>query len=200
MPTDHKQNTPNHDEIDLLTLFTKFGEFIKKAILGLIDFIGAVLVFLLRKWYYFVIAAILSIVTALIMNNTVEPYYYTDLVMRSNATHNQSIMSSLNKLGAYASEGNISNLSSELDLSMEEASAIRGLETFWYYDIGDDGIYDGQSQWPDLSFQSNSKSWRSCYFCRGDCIICSIYRNNHCTRVKIHYRSHDHHLFCWIEG
>jgi len=143
MPTNSNQNNPNNDEIDLLTLFAKLGEFIKKAVLGLIDFIGAVLVFLLRKWYYFIIAVVLSILTALIMKNTVEPYYYTDLVLRSNAAHNQSIMSSLNKLGEYASEGNFSFLSKELDLSLEEASSIKGLETFWYYDIGDDGIYDG---------------------------------------------------------
>ncbi len=143
MPTNTNQNTPNHDEIDLLTLFTKLGEFTKKALLGLINLIGSILVFLLRKWYYFGIAAILTVATALILNNISDPYYYTDLIMRSNATNNQPIMTSLEKLGAYADEGNSAALSDKLNLSTEVVSAIKGLETFWYYDIGEDGIYDG---------------------------------------------------------
>jgi len=143
MPTNSQQNSSNHDEIDLLTLFAKLGEFIKKAVLGLIDLIGAVLVFLLRKWYYFLIAVILTVASALVLNNISEPYYNTDLVMRSNATNNQPIMTSLNKLGEYATQGNSVALASELNMNPEDASKIKGLETFWYYDIGDDGIYDG---------------------------------------------------------
>lgn len=143
MPTNSKQNTPNQDEVDLLTLFSRIGELIKNAVIGLINIIGTILVFLLRKWYYLVIAVILTVITALILKNTLESYYYTDLVMRSNATHNQSIMSSLDKLGKYANDGNHATLSGELNLSLEDASAIKGLETFWYYDIGNDGIYDG---------------------------------------------------------
>ncbi len=143
MPTSSNQNNQNNDEIDLLTLFTKLGEFIKKAFLGLLNLIGSVLVFLLRKWYYFGIAVILTVATALILNNISDPYYYSDLIMRANAASNQAAMSSLGKLGDYAGSSNYSTLSSELNLSMEDASKIKGLETFWYYDIGDDGIYDG---------------------------------------------------------
>jgi len=143
MPTNSQQSSSNHDEIDLLTLFVKLGEFIKKAVLGLINILGSFLIFLLRKWYYLFIATILTVLTALILSNSIDPYYYTDLIMRSNATNNQPIMSSLNKLGDYAATHNYTALSSELNLSLEEASTIKGLETFWYYDIGDDGIYDG---------------------------------------------------------
>lgn len=143
MPTNSKQNTSNQDEIDLLSLFVKLGEFIKKAVIGLINIIGFVLVFLLRKWYYLVIAVILTVVSALILNNISDPYYASDLIMRSNATQNQTIMSSLDKLGNYARAGNYATLSSELNLSLEEARNIKDLETFWYYDIGGDGIFDG---------------------------------------------------------
>lgn len=143
MPTNSKQNTPNQDEIDLLTLFSKLGEFTKRAFLGLVNMIGTVLVFLLRKWYYFLVAVILTVITALALNKISDPYYYSELVMRSNATHNQSIMSSLDKLGDEASAHNYTSLSSKLNLSIEDASAIIGLETFWYYDIEGDGIFDG---------------------------------------------------------
>lgn len=56
------------------------------------------------------------------------------------------MMSSLDKLGKYASTRNYEALSKELNINIEEASAIKGIETFWYYDIGDDGIYDGIDQ------------------------------------------------------
>ena len=143
MPTNSNNNSPKQDEIDLLSLFSKLGEFIKKATLGLIDLMGKVLVFLLRKWYYFAIAVILTVISALILSNTIEPHYSTDLGVRSNATTNQPIMSSLDKLGDYAATGNYDVLASELNLSVEDASTLKGLETFWYYDIGKDGIYDG---------------------------------------------------------
>ena len=143
MATNSNQNTPKQDEIDLIYLFTKMGEFIKKAVLGLINLIGSVLVFLLRKWYYFGVAVILTVLSALILNNISDPYYHTDLIMRSNATTNQPIMSSVDKLGEYADAQNYAALSSELNLSLEEASTIKKLETYWYYDLNNDGIFDG---------------------------------------------------------
>lgn len=143
MPANSKQNTPDKDEIDLMDLFSRLGEFIKKAFLGLINIIGFVLVFLLRKWYYFACAVLLTIGTAYLLNKTVKGYYHSDLIMRSNVTTNQTIMSSLDKLGGYASDRNYAALSSELQLSREDANKIKGLETFWLYDIDGDGIYDG---------------------------------------------------------
>jgi len=143
MPTNSQQNSPNKDEIDLITLFVKIGEFIKNAVLGLFNIIGSVLIYLLRKWYYLLIAAVLTVASALILDNTTEPLYSADLIMRSNATTNQPIMSSVDILGDYAKAKNYEILSNELNQSLEVASTIKGIETFWYYDIGEDGIYDG---------------------------------------------------------
>lgn len=143
MPTNSNQNTSNNDEIDLLSLFVKLGESIKKASLWLINLFGSVLVFLLQKWYYLFIAVILTILSAMILNNLSDSYYTSNLIIRSNATHNQPIMTSLDKLGDYASARNYAALSKELHLSEDEVSAIKDLETYWYYDIGADGIFDG---------------------------------------------------------
>ncbi len=143
MPTNSKQNSPNQDEIDLLTLFSKLGEFIKKAFLGLVNLIGSILVFLLRKWYYFAVAILLTILSAYILNKIAVDIYQSDMVLKSNATTNQTVMSSLDKLGDYASNRYYAALSNELNISKEDASKIKGLETFWLYDLGGDGIYDG---------------------------------------------------------
>jgi len=143
MPTDSKPNTQNQEEIDLLYLFVRFGEFLKKATIKLINFIGSILVFLLQKWYYFAIAIILAVLSAFIQNKASESFFHSHLTMRSNATHNQPVMSNLERLGEYADTKNYSALSEELNLSIEDAMAIKGLETFWFYDIGNDGIFDG---------------------------------------------------------
>lgn len=143
MPSNSKQNTSNPDEIDLLSLFVKMGDFLKKGIIWLISIFGSVLIYILRKWYYLVVAVILTVISALILNNISDPYYTSDLIMRSNATHNQPIMTSLDKLGNYARANNYETLSNELHVSIEEAGNIKDLETYWYYDIGSDGIFDG---------------------------------------------------------
>ncbi len=143
MPADPKNSSQNQGEIDLLYLFVKLGEFLKTSFLKLINFIGIVLVFLIRKWYYFAIAVILTIGSAVLLNKVSDPFYHSHLTLRSNATHNQPIMSNLQRLGDYANANNHTALSKELNLSIEDASAIKGLGTFWFYDIGDDGIFDG---------------------------------------------------------
>jgi hypothetical protein len=143
MATNSNQNTPNQNEIDLYALFLKLGELMKKAFIGLFKLIGDILVFLLRKWYYFATALILTVLSSYILNKATEYFYQSDMLIRANATSNQTIMASLNKLGEYASDQNYSALSNELDLSTEDVRKILNLESFWLYDIGDDGIYDG---------------------------------------------------------
>ncbi|MEN8250934.1 MAG: hypothetical protein ABFS32_18525 [Bacteroidota bacterium] len=143
MSTNSNQNTSNQNEVDLLALFAKLGDLIKKAFLGLINMIGSILVFLLRKWYYFAVAIALTILSAYILNKAAEPIYHSDMLIHSNATTNQYIMTSLKKLGDYAGEKNFEALANEMNISKEDASKIRGLKTFWLYDIEDDGMYDG---------------------------------------------------------
>jgi hypothetical protein len=143
MPTEPKNKTSNQEEIDLLYIFVKLGEFLKNALVELIRLIGSILVFLLRKSLYFVLAILLTILAAVLINRISEPIYHSQLIMRSNASSNQSIMSHVTKLGEYAEAGNFAALSKKLELSIEEASEIKRIESFWYYDIGDDGIIDG---------------------------------------------------------
>ena len=143
MPVSTKPDSQNQDEIDLLYLFVKLGEFIKKAFLSLIRLIGSVLILLLKKWYVFVIAILLALLAAFIISKFTDDYYHSQLVLRSNASKNQPFMSYMNRLGEYARGGNHTALSKELQMTAEEAGQIRNLETFWFYDIGDDGIIDG---------------------------------------------------------
>jgi hypothetical protein len=143
MAANSNQNNPNQGEIDFFTLLEKLGELIKRAFLGLINLIGSILAFLLRKWYYFAAAILLTILSAFILNKVTLPYYQSDMVVRANATSNQPIMTSLDRLDDYASSKNFPSLAQELGLERDVAKSIRALETYWYYDIGKDGILDG---------------------------------------------------------
>lgn len=143
MSTNPKQNSSDQGEIDLLYLFVKLGDFLKKAVQYLISSIGSVLVFLLRKWYYFTLAIILTIISAVILSNISEPQYVSDMVLRSNDKNTQVIASTLDKLGEQAAEGNFSSQSDRLNLSKESAENVKNIETFRYYDIGKDGLIDG---------------------------------------------------------
>ena len=107
MATDPKPNTQDQGEIDLLYLFVKLGEFLKRTVLNLIKFIGFVLVFLLQKWYYFAIAIILTVLSALLLNRASDSYYHSHLTLRSNVTSNQAIMSNLERLGENMQRGPI---------------------------------------------------------------------------------------------
>lgn len=143
MSTNSKQHTPSQEEIDLLSLFIRFGDFLKRSFLGLIKVLGFILIFLLKKWYYLLIALALTSVSAIILEKISIPVYVTDMIMKSNVSNNQSIMPSVNVLGDYASEGNYTALSEELNIEIETAKSVKGIKTYWYYDIGEDGIYDG---------------------------------------------------------
>ena len=143
MATDSKPNTQNQEEIDLVYLFVKLGEFLKNSTVKLINLIGSVLVFLLRKWYYFAVAIVLTVLSAVILSNITESHYHSEMVLRSNDDNSQVIISSLNKLGEHASENNLSTQSEKLNISRESAQFIKNIETFRYYDIGKDGFLDG---------------------------------------------------------
>ena len=76
------------------------------------------------------------------MNKTSDPYYQSNLTLRSNAISNQQIILTLERMGEYADEQNYTALSKELKLSIDQASQVRSLESFWFYDIDKDGIFE----------------------------------------------------------
>ena len=154
MSADSKQKTPQQDEINIIDLFLLLGDFLAKLFRGLMNLLKFILVFLLKKWYYCALVLILTILSGLILSNVLDSYYHSDLVIRSNTPNSQVIISSLNKVGNYAQERNATALSDELNMSPEDASSIKGIEVLWYYDIGDDGIFDGVSS--DISILADT--------------------------------------------
>ena len=143
MATDSKPNSKNPEEIDLLYLFVKMGEAIKKYTLAFFRLLGTILVYLLRKWYYLAMALVLTVISAVILSNVIKPHFQSDMVLRFNDKNSQVIISSLNKLGEYANDHNSPRLSEVLNIDQESADGIKNIETFRYFDIGKDGLLDG---------------------------------------------------------
>jgi len=142
MANDPENKSSNQGEIDLLYVFVKLGELIRRTITNLFKYAGLALLFLLRKWYYFAIAILLTLGSAWLINRSSDSFYRSSLDMRSNVISNQPIMSRIDQLGVYANTKNYSALSKWLGLTPEESQNIKQIETYWYYDIDDDGRDD----------------------------------------------------------
>lgn len=140
-----KKNTPvsNNDEIDLLQLFRSFGDFIVRIFSGFFNLILQILLFSIRKWIYLLLAVILGVVGSYLMTKTQGSFYYSDLVLKSNAVPNQEMISYINRLENLTSEDNYQVLSNLLDLSGEDAGQIRNIKAYWFIDRNKDGIVDG---------------------------------------------------------
>lgn len=154
MSTDQKQNTSSQGEINIIDLFLFIGEFLKKVFFGLFDLLRYTLAFLLRKWYYFVLAVVITVLSGMVLNKVITPHFQSDMIIRSNTPNSQVIISSLNRLGDYAKERNYSVLSELLNMNSNDISSIKEVEVLWYYDIGKDGIFDGTSS--DVSILSDT--------------------------------------------
>lgn len=155
MSSDSKNKSDHQEEINILDLFVLIGKFFEKIFRGLVDIIRLLLLAILSKWYYFVIALALTVISAIILNSVLDSYYQSDLTIRVNNENNQVIQSSLNKVGDYANENNNTALSKELNLSPEDASSIKEIEVLWYYDIGKDGNFDGVSSDVSILLDTN---------------------------------------------
>ncbi len=140
-----EKNTSNthNDEIDLLQLFRNFGDFIGRIFKGLFNIILQIIIFSLRKWIYLLMAIIFGVVGSYLMTKTQGSFYYSDLVLKSNAVPNQEMISYINRLENLTSKDNYQVLSNLLDMTGEDTDQIRNIKAYWFIDKNRDGIVDG---------------------------------------------------------
>lgn len=138
-----KNSTGNHnDEIDLLQLFRSFGDFIVSIFKGIFNIILQIIIFSIRKWVYLLLALIFGIGVSYLFTKIQQDYYYSDLVLKSNAVQNQEMISYINRLQSLTSEGNSEVLAASLDLTTEEAEMIGDIRAYWFVDKNKDKIVD----------------------------------------------------------
>lgn len=130
------------DEIDLLQLFKSFGDFIARMFKGLFNAILQFIIFSIRKWLYLLTAVIIGLAFSYFFPKVQQDFYYSDLVLKSNAVQNQVMISYINRLENLTSEGNYPVLASSLNIAEEDAKHLGNIRAYWFVDKNRDGIVD----------------------------------------------------------
>ena len=140
-------NKPNikkqtSDEIDLLELFRKTGNKLKKFVIWLWELFLRITVFFLRKSPYLIAFIILGFLAALLKFKTSDRFYSSDMILRSNSVSNADMIAHINKLHFYGEEENKQALAQSLNLDSTEIENLVDIEAFWIIDKNRDGIPD----------------------------------------------------------
>lgn len=141
------ENTTNNknvrdDEIDLLDLFRRMGRTFSNWLNALGRAFLVSVVFMLRRWLPLGISVIAGIVVSIVLKSTSESYFTSDMTLRSNAVPASELISYVNRLGTYNTEGNKSVLADALSINSESADNILDIGAFWIIDKNKDRIPD----------------------------------------------------------
>jgi hypothetical protein len=131
-----------NNEIDLLDLFRRIGNTIKKWINGIGKAILISIVFLVRKWLPLGIVLSLAIFCSFLFKFTSDSSYTSDLVLKNNLGSNSDLIDYINKLHKFCIEKNRIGLSNALNLDSGKVENILDISAYWIIDKGKDGIPD----------------------------------------------------------
>lgn len=140
------ENTPNknvrEDEIDLLDLFRRMGNTIRKWLNALSIGILISIVFLFRKALWLSYSLIIGIAISLLIKSQAEKVYSSEMTIRSNTVPNSDMITYINRLHTFSLEGDSSSLSNALSLSPDESQNVLDIQAFWAIDLAADGVPD----------------------------------------------------------
>ena len=146
--TNKMQNkSQSGDEVDLLQLFSSFFNWISRVFRGFFYVLLQILVYSIRKWVFILVGLIVGVGMAVLLSTVQSDYYFSDLIIKSNAVQNQEMISYLNRLDNLAAEQDKTYLEDALNLdSLTQAESITSIRGYWFVDLNKDGIVDR----PDL--------------------------------------------------
>jgi hypothetical protein len=141
------ENTTNNknvrdDEIDLLDLFRRMGRTLTRwaNALGRAFLISAV--FLLKRWLPLSLSVLLGVGIAYFFKATSDSSYTSDLVLRTNATSTDEMITYINRLHTFCIEQNKQALTEAISLTPDQIKNIGDISAFWIIDNGRDGVPD----------------------------------------------------------
>lgn len=132
----------SNDEIDLLDLFRRMGRTLTKWLNALGRAILISVVFLVKRWLPLGLSILAGIGVSLLIKNTSDSIYTSDLTLRSNGVSSSELISYINRLHNFCLDNNALALSESLSLYQESADNIVDVNAFWIIDQGKDGIPD----------------------------------------------------------
>jgi hypothetical protein len=130
------------DEIDLLELFRKTGQKINQFFSWVLRTFFLTVIFFWRNALYLIGFVILGALIGYGYSKTQRKYYSSDMEAQTNAVNAAEIISYINTLNDFTSEGNKDGLRNYLNLSDTLIESIKDIKAFWIVDENKDGIGD----------------------------------------------------------
>jgi hypothetical protein len=118
------------DEIDLLELFSRIGDWFGKIFNNLFNIFIRIVYFFIRNAVWFIIFIILGVIVGIAMHKTTCLFYKSELIGFSHSIDNIEVIRKVNNWN-YAS-----------DFTQEELNNIKTIGATYLLDINDDGIWD----------------------------------------------------------
>ncbi len=137
-----KENTNTSDEIDLLELFQKIGNTLKKWFMAILQFVYQIVLFLVRKSVFIGIVVILGLLWGGIKYKTSPRYYSSRLEAYSNTLSSIDMINYINNIHELFAENNIENLQSKLGITEQTLANVKDVQAFKVLDFNKDGITD----------------------------------------------------------
>jgi hypothetical protein len=144
----------DNNEIDLMDLFRRMGNALKKLGKTLGRAFLVSIVFLVRRWLPLTLSIIAGVGASYLLKSASESFYTSDMVFRNNMAlmdkktlidnsgTTAEIISKINKLHNFCVEKNLPALSNALSMKAESAKNISDISAFWIIDQSRDGIPD----------------------------------------------------------
>ena len=142
------------DEIDLLELFRRMGTTINRWAKALGKALLISVVFLVKRWLPLALSLAAGIGLSYFLKTTSTSFYTSDMVIRNNLVQmdkklirdesgtTSELISKINKLQSFCSEGNSEALSAAISMKTESVKNISDISAFWIIDLSKDGIPD----------------------------------------------------------
>lgn len=142
MSESNNTNNVRNDEIDLLDLFRRMRRTLNRWGKALGRAILITFVFLLKRWLPLGLSIVAGVGLSFMLKTISASFYTSDMTLRSNAVATSEMISYLNRLHTFCSEGNTIALADALAVKPGSISNIIDISAFWFIDQSKDGIPD----------------------------------------------------------
>lgn len=130
------------DEIDLLELLRRFWNALCRMFRSIGRWTLISIVFLFRNWLPLGLSVILGVGASYLLKFTLDPFYTSDLVLRTNTLPAADMIEYIDRLHTYCEEDNQAALMGAISLSEDQVKNIIDINSCWIIDRGRDGIPD----------------------------------------------------------
>lgn len=134
------------DEIDLIELFNRMGNSIKKFFINIFKYffnaIFIVIKFLYKNAIKIGVFTIIGFITGALFYFLSDKQYSSDMVASSNSLRNDEMINYINNLDGLCKARNYLELGNFLKIDQISASKIKSIRAFWGFDRNRDGLAD----------------------------------------------------------